>query len=116
MTFRCFVETNTGRLVSVGSVFPDVPPLGLSFIDRSDKPDLEIEVWQEGTRDWGVRPPVIRVDRFDGDLLTHPKYRPFREVYDSLSNPDQAAIRNAFRKLLGAEVQRDDNESDEIGL
>jgi len=67
-----------------------------------------------GTLDFVPRPPKVLIDRMD-DLETHPTFLQFAEVFDTLTNQQKAKVRNAIRKMLGAEQFRLVSESVEIG-
>jgi len=108
-------EKATGRLRSLASVKSDPLSEELDFVEFADRPDVSADMWDAATTSYIPRPPKVLIDRFDGDLLTHPKFKGFREVYDNLSNPDKNKIRKVIRTLLGTEVKRNVNESEEIG-
>lgn len=114
MAWRAVYRTSDGKLLSVGSVWTVPPKAGTDFIALADRPPDD-EMWDKATTAFVPRPPKVLLDRFDDDLLTHPKYAQFRDVYDSLSNPDKAKVRNAIRQILGAELKRSEAEDDEIG-
>lgn len=115
MPWFAIYETATGRLRSLATIRTDPLKAGLASIEFADRPDDSANMWDRATLSFVPRPPKILADRFDDDLLTHPKFKGFREVYDSLSNPDQNKIRKVIRTLLGTELKRNVNESEEIG-
>lgn len=113
MTWRAIYETATGRLLSVGSVWTDPPREHTAFKEYVDRPDQGND-WDVGTLDFVPRPPKVLIDRMD-DLETHPTFLQFAEVFDTLTNQQKAKVRNAIRKMLGAEQFRLVSESVEIG-
>ena len=112
--FAIYEEAN-GRLESLGTIKASPLPPGLAFKLFSVKPSDE-DMWDEATLSFVPRPPKVLVDRFDNDLLNNPKFKGFREVYDSLPKADQNKIRKVIRTLLGIELKRSQSESDEIGV
>lgn len=112
--WRAFYKVAGGKLVSVGTVFPDELPPGLAFKEYADKPDLGRDDWDEALLDFVLRPPEELFDRMD-DLETHPTFLQFQEVFVTLTAQQQAKVRNAIRKLLGTEQFRTIRDSVEIG-
>ena len=110
MTWFAVYEAATGRLRSVGTVITDPLAPGLAKLDLGLVRPPDSEMWDEATLSYVPRPAKVLVDRFDVDLLTHNRYKGFVEVYNSLSSPDKAKIRNAIRDLLGPRTHRDSDE------
>ncbi|KKM02264.1 hypothetical protein LCGC14_1786190 [marine sediment metagenome] len=113
MTWRAIYDTADGRLHSVGTVWTDPPRAGTDFKEFAEKPD-DASMWDEVTRAFVPRPPKVLIDRMD-DLEGHPTFTQFSEVFDSLTNQQKAKVRNAIRKMLGAEQFRNVSGSVEIG-
>lgn len=63
MSWFLVYDTNTGRLVSQGTVIADPLPRGLTAVDVGTRP--EGVMWDEASRSMVPRPPKEYVDRVD---------------------------------------------------
>lgn len=115
MTWFAIYEIVTGRLESVSTIVPDLLPPAFAKKNLGESRPPDSEMWDEATVSFILRPLKILKDRFDDDLLTHPRYDQFRTLYDTLAPPDKATIRNAFRTLLGTNLKRNQAENEAIG-
>lgn len=98
--WRAYYETATGKLISVGSVWPEVSPPGISFIESDVPIDMSTKMWDESSRSFVSRPAKVLIDRWN-DLLTNPFYSDFQAVYNSLNASRKALIRNELVKWAG---------------
>ena len=117
MTWRCYYETATGRLVSAGSIFPPDVPSGLSFIELADQPDDTALMWDNVTHAFIARPAKVRIDRLLGDVLgtsTDTDYANLRAIYNARPAAQRTQILNALAKLLGNQRFRNVTEPVEI--
>lgn len=98
--FRAIYDTATGQLISIGSVWPDPLPPGLSFAEYVDQPDLSVVVWDEAARDFIPRPAKVLIDRLE-DLLADPRFADFQNLWQSLNASRRQQVRDALILLLG---------------
>lgn len=113
MTWRAIYDKETGKLLSVGTIWTIPPRPETAFKEYIDRPDQERD-WDIGILDFVSRPPEVLINRMD-DLESHPTFLQFAEVFDSLTKQQKAKVRNAIRKMLGAEEFRTVSEAVEIG-
>jgi len=57
--------------------------------------------WDEATRTFLPEPAPVVVDRLN-DLVAHADFAEFRQVWDTLSTAQHAAVRRMMIKLLGS--------------
>ena len=109
--WRAIYETETGRLRSIGSVWIDPLPPGLSFKEYESKPNVDGVMWDETALDWVPRPPKIFIDRWD-DLLDDPDFAP---GHSQIPPPFRKGLERAIQNIMGNERFRNAGESKEIG-
>ncbi len=100
MAWYAVYETDTGRLVSLGTVLAEPFPAGLSTVALSAEPDLPTAMWDAPTRAFVPRPAKVLADRMN-DLLTDPDYGDLQGLWPSLAQEQQAVLVNVTTRLLG---------------
>ena len=125
MTWYGLVRPETGELVSVGSaaMFPDGNLQAFAGIYDvvtfgETQPDFGAKLWSLNLRTLIDRPPPVLVSRLDDVeawLLADPDWQ---AVWATLNATRRAQIRVGFRRilqrLLGAQVNRQQDETPEI--
>ncbi len=110
MAWFAIYEIATGRLKSLGTIKSDPLRSGLAFIEFAQKPEDDVNMWDEGTLSYIPRPPKVLIDRLD-DFEGHPKFLQFQEVFNTLNAQQKAKVRNALRAWLGDTIR---NESEDV--
>ena len=110
MACYALYETTTGRLRSLGSVVVDPVPDGMSVLLVGENPPDANVMWDEATRSFISRPAKVLVDRLQ-DFASQPGVVDF---WQSLTNAQRVALRDALIKLLGPERWRNQNGNFEI--
>jgi hypothetical protein len=109
MTYRAIFNTNTGRLVSIASVWGRLSA-DLDYIEMDEAPDLATQMWDETGRRFVARPPKVRVDRLT-DITSGSEFTNFRrEVYNGLSASQQDEFEKMLNVLLGTARYRNETE------
>lgn len=117
MPVRAYYETTSGRLVSVGTVFPVRTPEGLSFNEYDVPADFDYSaylrnnMWDEATRDFVPRPAKVLSDRLQ-DIINDSAYADdIIDLWQRLPAEDRTKIRNGLIRLLGGARWRTQNEA-----
>ena len=125
MNYYGLVEPTSGNLVSVGTIamFPDG---NLDAFDGvydvvefgTTKPNFAFQLWNPTTRQMMTRPAPIIVSRVDDAwtwLLADPD---FQTLWSSLNNnrktTTELAVRRILSRMLGSQINRDQNEQPEL--
>lgn len=118
MAIRAYYEVGSGRLISVGSVWPEATPPGLDYVwypgEMADY-DLRDYVWDPASRSFGARPPKVFIPRF-ADLRDNPRWDWFRRnIWDNLTSNQKDQLRAAIEDWLGREIMRAEGDHPVIG-
>lgn len=112
--YRAFYDLATGRLLSVGSVWPAELPVGMAYAEYPTPPDLDNTAWDEALQDFKARPAKVLVDRLE-DLINDPKYADFQTAWNNLSPTRKTALRSAIILFLGRFRYRTPSQDTSLG-
>lgn len=102
-------RTDTGALVSVGTVVTGELPPGTAVLPLADRPS-DSEMWDESSRTFVPRPAKVLVDRMD-DLIDDPEFAP---LWASLNTGRRSRMRAVLARLLGRRRYRAAGETMEL--
>lgn len=118
MPWYSLYDKLTGRLHSLGTVLAEEITDGLEAKELSGwgttgeqcKDEPPNIMWDETTRDFIPRPAKVLIDRLE-DLINHPDYAEFKEIWDGLNATRKQKIKNALVKFLGRARWRNQGQS-----
>lgn len=113
MAWFAFINTNTGALLSLGTMIVTPLPVNTTMLTLAIDPTDPQFMYDQATRTFIARPATVLIDRLQ-DIVTNPAYQDLIDVWNSLNPANRNKLRNALIKLLGRQRWRGASEVVEL--